>query len=100
MEQSRSLWGTFTATLVSTPIFGSLPSGQDFATCAVRTSGPICDGAFAENRFWPVVVHRAPAIRLLSAAYPGDHLEICALVQDARVMVPRNWGWVDVLLNP
>lgn len=85
--------------LVSTPEIGQMPGGAAFASCAIRTSGPVGAGDDAQNSTWQVMVHRLPAVEQMKASLPGDILEIQGVVTAGRILVPRTTGRIDILLS-
>lgn len=85
--------------LTGEPEIGSMPGGAAFASCSIRTAGPVGAGEDAQNTTWQVVVHRLPAVEQMKAALPGDILEIQGVVTAGRVLVPRTSGRVDILLS-
>lgn len=84
--------------LTSMPEIGMLPGGSSFATCMVRTCSPVGTGDNRQNTTWSVVIHRQPAVEQMKAARPGDLIEIHGIVSDAKIVVPRTIGRVDILL--
>lgn len=86
------------AIIVDHPAFGSLGDGRDFATCMVRSTGPIGQNPARRNDVWPMIVHRQAAIEILRAAMPGDLLELRGVPNAASLIIPRSSGRIDLLL--